>query len=49
MGFIVGVTSTLAALAGEAAERDAGKLTARGFVLGVVAIFVVNGAVSMVL
>jgi phospholipid/cholesterol/gamma-HCH transport system permease protein len=49
MGFIVGVTSALAALAGAAAERYAGKLTARGFVLGVMAIFVVSGAVSMVL
>jgi phospholipid/cholesterol/gamma-HCH transport system permease protein len=48
MGFIVGVTSALAALAGEV-ERDAGKLAARGFVLGVAAIFVVSGAISMVL
>jgi phospholipid/cholesterol/gamma-HCH transport system permease protein len=47
VGFIVGVTSALAALTG--AEEDAGKLTARGFVLGVVAIFVISGAVSMVL
>jgi phospholipid/cholesterol/gamma-HCH transport system permease protein len=47
VGFIIGVTTALAALTGT--ERDAGKLTARGFVLGVIAIFVVSGAVSMVL
>jgi phospholipid/cholesterol/gamma-HCH transport system permease protein len=49
VGFIVGVTTSLAALAGPAGEKDVGQLTARGFVLSVLAIFVVSGAISVAL
>jgi phospholipid/cholesterol/gamma-HCH transport system permease protein len=49
LGFIVGVTASLTALAGPPEETDVGQLTARGFVLSVLAIFVVSGAISVAL
>lgn len=48
MGFVIGITSALPVFAAGGAA-DSGKLTAQGFVLAVLAVFIVSGAVSIVL